>query len=322
MKKLSFIFILLSNSVFGFSQGKPVKITSNTSEDFHASFSCDGKHILFDSEQSGHNEIYLYSILTKTTQQLTNGQFKSDHPTWFPDGRQILFTYWANGAERYKMNIDGSGRYRLFEHGYGIASPKGDKVACVTNKSGNYNMFIIDSDGNNIVQLTNDEGDEVGMNWSPDGNVIAYMCEKEKHFQLCKLNVDGSGYQQLTWENASVNSFQWSPDSKLIAYSDQTDSGHSLCLIKNDGTGKKELLKSKESINYISWSPDGQQILCSTGEETAEELGIVNIANGNLTKLTHNNARDTYPSWSPDGKMILFVSALDGDLDIYYTNYN
>jgi TolB protein len=58
--------------------------------------------------------------------------------------------------------------------------------------------------------------------------------------------------------------------------------------------------------------------LCSIGNDTDEELAVVTVKEGNLKKLTNNNVRDTFPSWSPDGKKILFVSQMDGDLDIYY----
>src|SRR2546423_87539 len=129
IKKIVLLLLGLTNSVCCLSQQPWIKVTNNSSEDFHASFSPDGKKILFDSQQSGHNEVYLYDTLTKETQQLTNDSVRSDHPTWFPDGRQILFTYWAKGAERYKMNVDGSNRKRLIENGYGIASPKGNIIS-------------------------------------------------------------------------------------------------------------------------------------------------------------------------------------------------
>ena len=88
--------------------------------------------------------------------------------------------------------------------------------------------------------------------------------------------------------------------------------------MNKDGSEKKEIIKLKEEVNYCQWSPDSKQILCSKGSDAAEELIIVSVKDGTLMQLTHNNVRDTYPSWSPDGKKILFVSALDGDLDIYY----
>ena len=70
-KKLVFFLAILCRSFFCFSQSNLVKITANNTEDFHASFSPDGEKILFDSEQSGHNEVYLYYIKTKTVKQLT-----------------------------------------------------------------------------------------------------------------------------------------------------------------------------------------------------------------------------------------------------------
>src|ERR1700704_3829741 len=89
------------------------RITVNPTDDFHASYSPDGKKILFDSNRSGHNEIYVYDIATKQTIQLTNSSFKSDHPRWSPDGRQIVYEMFDKELQIYIINADGSGKTRL-----------------------------------------------------------------------------------------------------------------------------------------------------------------------------------------------------------------
>lgn len=312
------IILMLSQSFFCFSQANLVKITNNAAEDFHPSFSADGEKILFDSEQSGHNEIYLYYIKTKKVKQLTaSDKFKSDHPAWLPDGRHILFTYWRKGPERYIMNIDGSEKKMLF-YGYGIASPKGDKISFISNKNGNYDMFIIGTDGKNEKQLTAYTGDEVAMNWSPDGKTIVFLREIEKAFQVCSINADGSGLTQLSSTYFSCDAPQWHPQGNLIAYSYKGDSNSVLCIVNKEGTVKKELTRLKKDIGNISWSPDGKQLICSIGSGAEEELAVINASSGALTQLTDNKTRDTYPSWSPDSKKILFVSEMDGDLDVYF----
>lgn len=239
LKIFAFVY-LLSASSFCMAQSNWVKITNNKTEDFHASFSPDGKRILFDSEQSGHNEVYLYDILTKETTQLTrDDSIRSDHPTWFPDSRHILFSYWKNGPGRYSMRVDGTERKLLIENAYAIASPKGDKVSFITNKNGDFDLYVIDSDGKNKRQLTNNKGDEVAMSWSSDEQAIAFMCEIEKRFQICKIGVDDSGYKQLTAGNTSCSEPHWSPKSDLLTYACKTDSNSVLCIV--DGNGEKKI---------------------------------------------------------------------------------
>jgi len=109
---------------------------------------------------------------------------------------------------------------------------------------------------------------------------------------------------------------------KTIAYSCAADSNFVLCVMNEDSTGKRELLRSKGDISNICWSPDGKQLLCSVGNDAAEELAIITVKDGRLTPLTSNHFRDTYPTWSPDGNKILFISDMDGDLDIYYMELN
>src|SRR5438477_1792436 len=91
IKTIISLFLILANSFVCFPQDDWVQVTNNNSEDFHASFSPDGTKILFDSQQSGIYGIFLYDVLTKQTHQLTGNDVKCDHPTWFPDGKHILF---------------------------------------------------------------------------------------------------------------------------------------------------------------------------------------------------------------------------------------
>jgi len=321
ISRIVFIFFASAHSFNCFCQYNRTKVTNNDSEDFHASFSPNGNTILFDSQQNGIYQVYLYDLLTKQTKQLTTDSIKSDHPVWFPDGKHILFTYWQNGAERYVMNADGSGKKKLIDNAYAIASPKGDKVSFITNRNGDYDLYTADSNGKHEKQLTSFKGDEVAMTWSPDEEYIAFMRQVNNNFQVCRIATDGSGYQQLTFDSACIN-LQWNPKNNLIAYSCKSGYGAVLNIMKEDGSSKMQLAACKGDISAISWSPDGKKILYASGNDEAEELAIISITNSSITQLTHNNFRDTYLSWSPDGKKILFVSNKDGDLDIYYMPLN
>ena len=57
-------------------------------------------------------------------------------------------------------------------------SPDGSRIAFVSNREGNYDIFVIDSDGSGLQRLTTSPDDEEGPKWSPDDTQIAYTLVK------------------------------------------------------------------------------------------------------------------------------------------------
>jgi len=178
------------------------RITFNPTEDFHASYSPDGKIILFDSDRSGHNEVYSYNIATKQTTQLTNSSFKSDHPRWSPKGDYIFYEMYNSELDTYKMNVDGSGKVKLTDspgHNAGaFASPDGKKILLLSTRNGSWDMYVMEIDASHSKRLTLNKGDDVGHQWSPDGSQIVFMSQIGGNWEICCMNADGTNLIQLT----------------------------------------------------------------------------------------------------------------------------
>ena len=168
-------------------------------------------------------------------------------------------------------------------------------------------LWIVNTDGTNLTQLTNDYVSEWG--WSPDGTRVAYTTydRETSTSSLWIVNTDGTNPKLGRGNTASwLYNSQWSPDGTRVAYTtyDRETSTSSLWVVNADGTNPKLLAND---ASYKDWSPDGTRVAYTTydGETSTGSLWVVNADSTNPKQLT--NTRWLYDSlWSPDGTRIAY----------------
>ncbi len=196
-------------------------------------------------------------------------------------------------------------------------SPDGRSVAFVSNRDGNYHIYVGLVRGGNLLQITHDPYLESRPRWSPDGATIAYA----------RLN--HSGIWDI-WEVPSLGGTPrrlilnaedpaWSPDGRSLAY-ENTASG-TLWISGLSGENARQVSPAPgPGMQYTEprFSPDGRELaftLKSPGPYG--ELGVMDLASGNTRQLTHDIALARSPAWSPDGRAIYFASGRGGSMNIW-----
>jgi Tol biopolymer transport system component len=169
------------------------------------------------------------------------------------------------------------------------------------------NIYLMNADGAEQVQLTDARGVELSAAWSPDGAQIAYISAREgESFVLYVMNADGSDSQPLTDGTSSAFAPAWSPDGTRIAFICGFNTREEIHLINPDGSDEEVLAEGQ----WPSWSPDGEQLLITVGDDwTTSRLAIVNADGTNLTELEIDVPNASEGAWSPDGAQIAFVSS-------------
>ena len=93
-------------------------------------------------------------------------------------------------------------------------------IAFVSDRDGNYDIYVMDSDGSNVRNLTNSPtSDEFVPVWSYDGKQIAFDLKQEDQFDIYTINADGSGLVNLT-NTSDINEYipTWSPKGDQISF--------------------------------------------------------------------------------------------------------
>ncbi|MCZ6693360.1 MAG: FG-GAP-like repeat-containing protein, partial [Bacteroidetes bacterium] len=209
-------------------------------------------------------------------------------------------------------------------------SPDGSRIAFMSNRNdNNYEIYVIDPDGSNLVRLTFDPGLDETPVWSPDGNKIAFASDRKGNLEVYLMGLDGSGKINLTNHPANDDHPKFSTDGSMIIFNSDRDrmedpTNYEIYEMKADGTSVTRKTNYFEWDTYPSFSPDGRQILWrkileddSTPNGLNSEIFVMDRDGSRERNLTNYPAFDGYPAWSPDGTHIVFVSNRQGGEKIY-----
>jgi Tol biopolymer transport system component len=147
--------------------------------------------------------------------------------SWSADGSQLVFVCVFSSAEICITDIeDGYPRRITNTDGYEISpvlSPDGTKIAFMANYVGNWDIYVMDINGNNLLQLTDHRGDDSTPIWSRDSSRIAFLTHRDPTFNIYVINADGSELSLLNDELAAEFDVPWSPgDPYLVLHRDFT----------------------------------------------------------------------------------------------------
>jgi len=182
-----------------------------------------------------------------------------------------------------------------------------NKIVFHSNRDGDFEVFVMNPDGSNVVQLTDNGVDDFWPVVSPDGTKIAFWTGRDGNQEIYVMAVDGSSPTRVTTAGAADRQPAWSPDGEMIAFHRVVNSTKEIYTIKVDGTGINRLTNNTFDDSEPAWSPDGSLIAFMTNRDGDNEIYTMNASDGsNPSNLTNNPGRDGKPDWSPDGSRILF----------------
>lgn len=135
-------------------------------------------------------------------------------PVWSPDGSKLAYVRAHGSGEIYVVAASGKHAKRLTNNRVSDSapawSPDGSKIAFVRSQDGNTDIFVMDANGKNQVDVTNSpDADEDAPAWSPDGSLIAFSQQSHgegiQPLEVFVMNADGSAPQPLTDEDGVID---------------------------------------------------------------------------------------------------------------------
>lgn len=113
-------------------------------------------------------------------------------------------------------------------------SPDGKRIAFFSNRDGNEEIYVMNTDGSGQTNLTNNPAHDFFPSWSPDSKMIVFESYRDGNTEIYFMNTDGSGQTNLTNNPADDSASSWSPDGKMIAFGSNRDGNIEIYVMNAD----------------------------------------------------------------------------------------
>lgn len=185
--------------------GRLTRLTDDEADSTLPIWSPDGQRIAFSSNRTGHFEVYVMDQDGAQVRRVTTTQDDSYATSWAPDGKIVFRTGPWTRQQLFSINPDGSGMRQVTRGDahfrYGSWSPHGSKIVASTERDGNMDIYLLDSNWREVSRLTSHREDDIFPSWSPDGRRIVFASLHDSQpldYQIYVMNADGSDQRRLT----------------------------------------------------------------------------------------------------------------------------
>ncbi len=295
-------------------------------------YSPDGRISFVRGLPNGKTDLYVINPDGTNQQKVTNDLPIEGTNTWSPNGKQLLLQASVGGTSTVvRMDIGPDNRSSnavqltadvKADSAFPAWSPDGTQIAFQSKREGgNFQVFIMDTNGNNKRRLSNGKGYAGQPAWSPDGKSIAFLAGDKPDAgspkELYLIPAEGDAPKKITSLGKDLRRPQWSPDGKHIVYLEsQGDRNSSIYSMNPDGSSPLVLVDQGFNSSP-SFSPKGDKLAYYAVISTSgSDIFIIQATGGATSNLTHLSSDDYEPAWSPNGQRLVWASKRDANYKI------
>ena len=129
------------------------------------------------------------------------------------------------------------------------------RIAFMSDRDWNWEIYVMDNDGGNPQNITNNPGDDKDPSWSPNGKRIAFSSTKNRQTDIYVMDADGGNRRNITNHPDRDWNPSWSPDGKRIAFvsSRTRDLNRDIYVMDANGGNPRNLTNHLEDDEDPAW---------------------------------------------------------------------
>lgn len=191
-------------------------------------------------------------------------------------------------------------------------SPDGQRILFYSAIDGDYEIYVMNADGSNRQQLTNNLSDEFEPVWSPESRWVAFTSDQDGETNIWMMTADGFNQQRLTYNGTGDSNPLWRNDGTGIIFNANHDGDGEIYSIDIEDFHIQQLTDNTvDDISFDVASTTGEILLTSKRNSGDFALYTMDANGGDVRQLPQLDGYAWDGDWSPDGTKIVFQMQYD-----------
>ena len=181
------------------------------------------------------------------------------------------------------------------------------KIVFYSGRDGNNEIYIMNADGSEQTNLTNNSASDLCPAISSNSNKIVFLSDRDGNQDIYLMNVDGTNIKRLTNFIVPIEHPSWSYDCSKIFFIKDYGNRTEIWCMNSDGSNQQRLTNNNARDERPFISPDGIKILFMSNRDGNYEIYTMTSDGNNQTRITNTSVNEIFPVWSPDGNKIAYA---------------
>jgi TolB protein len=226
-------------------------------------------------------------------------------PVWEPNNASILYTSYRTGypdlilqslkdARAPLMPARGSTQVHNF---LGVWSPDATKIAFMSNRDGNPEIYVVNRDGSGMRRVTNHPMNDTTPTWAPSGTQLAFTSDRGGSPQIYVVNLDGTGLNRISTEGYCDRATWSRPPLNEIAYTSRVGGGYEIRIFDFQTRTSRSITDGIGSNESPAFAPNGRHLAFVSDRTGRQQIYTIARDGTDLRQITKVGT-NRYPSWS------------------------
>lgn len=195
----------------------------------------------------------------------------------------------------------------------------GDDIVFYSARSGNNEIYLMATDRQNPLRITEHPASDFDPAISPNGRDIVFTSNRaNNNNDIFAVGSAGGSVVNLTNHSANDGWARWSPDGRQVVFHSNRDGNFEIYVMNWDGGSPTRLTEYPGIDQYPDWSPNGQEIVFRRDTD----IHVMHLESREVRRLTTATPLNQMAVWSPNGQQLVFMSARDGYPSVFLMGAN